>query len=294
MRISDMSGEKQTRARRRFLKIVGGLAAVAGLGLVVSQASAHGKRHRPKPWQPRPTARFTAQLESANGGTLRTFRHRGQTFVMGEHGDRYVIVVRNPTAQRVEAVVTVDGRDVINGRRGDFRRNRGYIVPAFGTTRIDGFRQSLNHVAAFRFGDPGSSYSSQMGTPQNVGVIGVAIFPERKSRRHIAKDSARAAKPRAKSAPGRAEARRHGGFDADAPGRLGTQWGEDRTSRVSRTRFVRLSNSPRQIITLRYDDAAGLRARGIEIFPHRFRPIRPVGSPQPFPNSGFAPPPPRR
>ncbi len=285
-----MSGEKQSRARRRFLKVVGGLAAVAGLGLVVSQASAHGKRHRPKPWHPRPTARLSANLESAGGGTLRSFRHRGQTFVMGEHGDRYVIVVRNPTAQRVEAVVTVDGRDVINGRRGDFVRNRGYIVPAFGTTRIDGFRQSLDHVAAFRFGDPGSSYSSQMGTPQNVGVIGVAIFPERRRRRIIAKDRAgRAAKP--KSAPRSAEARRGG---ADAPGRLGTQWGEDRTSRVSQTRFVRLSNSPRQIITMRYDDAAGLRARGIEIFPRRFRPIRPISSPQPFPNSGFAPPPPRR
>ena len=26
---------------------------------------------------------------------------------------------------------------------------------------------------------PEGSYSSQMGTPENVGVIGVAIFPER-------------------------------------------------------------------------------------------------------------------
>ncbi|HMR74827.1 MAG TPA: hypothetical protein PKD61_06935 [Polyangiaceae bacterium] len=290
-----MAGNTHDPVRRRFLKIIGGLVAVGAVGLAVSQASAHGPRHRPKPWQPRPIPRVSAQIESANGGSLQTFQHRGQTFVLGDHGDRYVIVVRNPTAQRVEAVVSVDGRDVINGRRGDFVRNRGYVVPAFGTTRIDGFRQSLDHVAAFRFGDPGESYSAQMGTPENVGVIGVAVFTERVSRAIARERSDSAAAPRAKSAPGRSQSRRVApSAGEDSAGRLGTQWGEDRTSRVSQTRFERQSNSPTQIISLRYDDAAGLQARGIDVFPRRWRPIRPVSAPQPFPNSGFAPPPPGR
>jgi hypothetical protein len=183
---------------------------------------------------------------------------------------------------------------VINGRRGDFVRNRGYIVPAFGTTRIDGFRQSLDHVAAFRFGDPGESYSAQMGTPQNVGVIGVAVFPERVSRDIARGRPGSAAAPRAKSAPRRSQSGRAAPSAEDAPGGLGTQWGEDRTSHVRQTHFQRQSNSPAQIISLRYDDAAGLQARGIDVFPRRWRPHRPVSSPQAFPASGFAPPPPRR
>jgi hypothetical protein len=43
---------------------------------------------------------------------------------------------------------------------------------------IDGFRTSLSNVAAFRFTNPDDSYSSRMGTPENVGVIGAAFFSE--------------------------------------------------------------------------------------------------------------------
>lgn len=281
-----MTSLKSRPSRRSLIKVVGGLAVMAGVGLVVGSADARP----PRVWRPPPSPRFSAHLESASGRALQTFSHRGQTFVLGDNGDRYSIVVSNPTAQRVEAVVTVDGRDVINGRRGDFVRNRGYVVPAFGTTRIDGFRQSLDHVAAFRFGDPESSYSAQMGTPQNVGVIGVAIFRERAEREPvIIERPSAAAQPRPKrAAPGRSSR----STDSARPGGLGTQWGEDRFSQVSQTRFVRISNTPSQVILMRYDDAEGLQARGIDVFPRPWRPSPPVVSPQAFPDSRFAPPPP--
>src|SRR2546422_280885 len=80
--------------------------------------------------------------------------------------------------RRVEAVVSVDGRDVVSGNPGDYMRERGYIIPPHGSVVVDGFRQSLSRAAAFRFSRPGSSYSSRMGTPENVGVIGVAFFGE--------------------------------------------------------------------------------------------------------------------
>jgi hypothetical protein len=45
---------------------------------------------------------------------------------------------------------------------------------------IDGFRQSVDTVAAFRFGSVRGSYAAQKtGDARNVGVIGVAIFNER-------------------------------------------------------------------------------------------------------------------
>lgn len=102
----------------------------------------------------------------------------GRVFVLGESGQRYSVLLENRTAARFEALVTVDGLDVINGSPGSFA-NRGYILQPFGRVEIHGFRQSLNQVAAFRFGAVGDSYAAQRGDARNVGVIGVALFAER-------------------------------------------------------------------------------------------------------------------
>jgi hypothetical protein len=48
------------------------------------------------------------------------------------------------------------------------------------------------------------------------------------------------------------------------------------------------ATSPSAILTVRYDDVDGLRARGIEPYPQR--PIA-HASPDPFPRNRFAPPP---
>jgi len=108
-----------------------------------------------------------------------TFWHDGETFVLGRLGDRYTIRVTNHTGRRVEAVISVDGRDVIDGKPGDFTGKRGYLVPAWGQVEVDGWRLSQWQAAAFRFSSVADSYAARVGTARNVGVIGVAIFPER-------------------------------------------------------------------------------------------------------------------
>jgi hypothetical protein len=60
-------------------------------------------------------------------------------------------VVRNESDARVEVVLSVDGLDVIDGRSASYRK-RGYIIPPRGRINVDGFRQSMSEVAAFRFG----------------------------------------------------------------------------------------------------------------------------------------------
>jgi len=55
---------------------------------------------------------------------------------------------------------------------------------------------------------------------------------------------------------------------AQRPG-LGTQFGEAQDSRVFETSFVRATTSPAWVSELRYDDRAGLLARGIPIDPPR-------------------------
>jgi hypothetical protein len=107
-------------------------------------------------------------------------RAGGKTLVVGQHGHRYTIRIQNTTGGRYELVVSVDGLDVIDGRKADLRK-RGYIIEPYGTLNIDGFRRSQTHVAAFRFGRVSNSYAARTSGARNVGVIGVAVFAERGS-----------------------------------------------------------------------------------------------------------------
>jgi hypothetical protein len=121
---------------------------------------------------------LSVALVDENGRTLPGFTAGGRTLVIGEDGERYRIVVHNPTDLRFEIVASVDGLDVMDGRPADPGR-RGYLIDPRGTLTIDGFRTSDAAVAAFRFGRVAESYAAQTVGDRNVGVVGMAIFAER-------------------------------------------------------------------------------------------------------------------
>jgi len=319
---------------------------VAALGIFVlflaccTQADARSPYWRPSSAPPP----YSFSVADENGDSLPTFVKEGRTFILGEPGLRYNVRIVNPTSERVEAVLSVDGRDAMSGEPGNYVRERGYVIPAHDSVLVEGFRTSLQQVAAFRFTSPEESYSARMGTAQNVGVIGVAFFPERvrppqpvvrrprprpaplpydsygynRTRDGSSEAPAGGATPRrgssssASSAPsaqkfeserraddaalGSGAAKGSGDADLDRRGsvnNLGTQFGEARESVVTSVAFERASPThPALIVTLRYDDAEGLSARGIDLSP-----LRDDGrwqrEPQAFPVSRFAPPPPR-
>ena len=127
---------------------------------------------------PIPAQEVSVGLESPGGGTIQTYWHDGSLYAAGQNGARYNLRLHNSTGERVEAVVTVDGRDVVSGQLGNYKTQRGYVIEPYGSVVIEGFRQSLEQVAAFRFTDIGNSYSARRGSGQHVGVIGVAVFKE--------------------------------------------------------------------------------------------------------------------
>src|SRR5713226_9650742 len=99
-------------------------------------------------------------------------------FVVGEEGRRYSIVVRNKTDLRLEIVLSVDGLDVLDGGKASVRKP-GYVMAPKSQLKVEGFRQSTEAVAAFRFGPVRESYAAEKyRNTQNVGVVGVAVFNE--------------------------------------------------------------------------------------------------------------------
>jgi hypothetical protein len=119
----------------------------------------------------------SVRLLDENGSPLPSTNFGGHDYVAGSDGQRYVIQIENHSGNRFEAVATVDGLDVLDGQGGSFSK-RGYLVNAWSTLEIDGFRRSQAQVAAFRFGAVKDSYAARKGSDRNVGVIGVAFFHE--------------------------------------------------------------------------------------------------------------------
>ncbi len=224
---------------------------------------AGARRPAPTPTTRRPLATARVELTSASGSRLPTFSQEGRTFVLGSKGERYKIRVRNPSSERVEAVVSVDGLDAIDGRPAS-REKRGYVIAPFGSIEIEGFRTSMDEVAAFRFSSVRGSYAARKGQAENVGVVGVALFHERPRPVVVAprSDEGGSGRRRAEAAP--APAARGAGEDRSG---LGTGFGERRTSLVTNTSFERESSAPFSVVSLRYDDREGLVAAGVIVEP---------------------------
>ncbi len=257
------------------------LAAAIAAATLPSASRAHLPRSGP----------YSLEIVDESGAVLPTFRHSGRTYVLGTLGRRYLVRVRNGSPRRAEVVVSVDGRDVLDGRPSAFEK-RGYLVDAYGEVVIDGYRLSDESVAAFRFSSVPRSYSAQMGDARDVGVIGVAVFQERPPvyvapapyppRWELDRGEARAESKAADSTPPSeplasgaepAPAKAKGGpaLRAPIPQRpgLGTEFGEEHESRVTQVFFERASQRPDAVLTVRYDDRQGLAALGIDVDGHR-------------------------
>ena len=92
--------------------------------------------------------------------------------------------IRNPHSQSTPeiaslAVTSVDGVNVITGETASEQQS-GYVLTAQQNVAIEGWRKSLSDVATFYFTSLGDSYAARTGRPENVGVIGVALFRERR------------------------------------------------------------------------------------------------------------------
>lgn len=260
------------------------LLAVSTVLLVGATPLAAAARSRPYV----PSAGVSVRLVCDDGPCAELSRG-GERWVVGDYGQRYSVVVSNPSGVWVEAVVTVDGRNILDGYRAS-ARSRGYLVPPRDSITIDGWRTSTQDVAAFRFTTIGDSYAGRVGDTRDAGIIRVEVYPESTPRPvwiperpvpygDLDREGPRGVEKRGASegAPApRATADSFADRDWERGGQnLGTQFGESRYSPVTERDFRRASSRPSQVLTIRYDDRDGLRRRGLLPWPPRRPPVYP-------------------
>lgn len=226
----------------------------AALALCAGQALAHGG------------LTDLSVYDRTEGRRLQVYWHEGRAHVVGKPGNEYQVSLRNRQREAVLAVVSVDGINVITGQTAEPSQS-GYVLSPRGALEIQGWRRNLGQTAAFYFTSIPDSYAARTGRPNDVGVIGVALF----RRKVVAPPVPHSSAPE-RSAESRADAR------------LGTGHGRHETSPAYHVQFERATSAPAEVITLYYDSHANLLARGVIRHPV---PVAPL--PRPFP--GFVPDP---
>ena len=113
--------------------------------------------------------------DRAENRTLPVYRHEGRYYVVGRPGNEYQVRVRNRTGAEILAVVSVDGVNAISGETASWDQT-GYVLGPHQSHDIRGWRKSMDRTAAFFFTEHQNSYAARTGRPDNVGVIGVAVF----------------------------------------------------------------------------------------------------------------------
>jgi len=251
-------------------------------------------------------------IDRDDGAPLHLWRDHGRPVVAGRPGARYSVRLVNTTGRRVLAVVAIDGVNVVSGETAGVGQ-RGYVLEPWQRTEITGWRKSDSEVAAFEFTALSDSYAARTGRPQDVGVIGVAVFREA-AQVEVSEPvpaspaglsprfegAAKAAAPNAAAAagtlaPAQERARESAVADAAAARpqpaeRLGTGHGARETSVVRVTSFERATAQPEQRVEIRYDSWENLAAAGI-IPPPRLAATPPHAFPA-DPARGYVPDPP--
>ncbi|MEP6971631.1 MAG: hypothetical protein ABJA49_14385 [Betaproteobacteria bacterium] len=265
-------------------------------------------------------------VDRDSGATLRQYHYRGEIWVAGTPGARYAIALSSRAGERVLAVASVDGVNVLSGETAGWDQG-GYVLSPRQSYQVTGWRKSHSEVAAFTFADAAASYAGLTGRADNIGVVGVALFREklqaaaapapealiRQDGDRLSARRERAADGPAPAAPAQQRAERSTGSNADAAdratssgaaqgkalpepvARLGTGHGEREASWVAATRFERAQPRPDEVIRIRYDSRENLLALGV--IPAPYRPPLPLQA-DPFPQSEQAryvpDPPPQR
>lgn len=231
------------------------------------------------------------------GRPITEYPHHDQVFIEGRAGSEYEIEVRNNNCYRVEAMISVDGLSVIDGKPAG-PQSTGYILDPYKVMRLPGWMLDTRTVAKFSFAGKKASYATLTNNDANHGVVGVMAFREKFSVNWISPPFGTPPLTRSWSQPIITNSMTLGSMNdmgAIATNSisqplqqqsLGTAFGDATqfaTTMVSWTR-----GDMHSLLLLYYDERRGLMARGIKL--ERSKP-KVQAQPQAFPGFGCTPPP---
>ena len=278
--------------------------ALGSLGLILA-ANACASPSWGFPEAPGRMVGVSVEVEGARAALFSDPGGSGRFYLEAKEGSRYEVVLQNRTRERLGVVVTVDGLNVISGERAG-GGDRMYVLDPWGSTTIRGWRTSLSDVRRFTFVDERTSYAARSGKANGrMGWIEVKAYRERwhsspyplrqapdpwyrrdspsledrsevrptpppadpyadDAAREEAAPAKRADAPEAGAASGRAAAP---SARLENPRAFpGTGWGARTDDPVTVVSFEPEATAT-ECVTLRYEDAATLRALGIPAWP---------------------------
>lgn len=191
----------------------------------------------------------------------------GQFFyVEAVKGDRYCIQVTNKSDRRVGAVIAVDGRNIISGKKSELRRNeRMYIIGPHETNTFEGWRTGMDRTNRFYFTEPSDSYAERLfGDVSAMGTIALAIYREKvlEITPYCDRPSVRREAPSGPSSPRSKESASADRLESKRSEEAGTGFGETTYSPARLVEFEP-EQMPAQKVVLKYEWRSELCRKGI-------------------------------
>lgn len=240
----------------------------------------------------------------------------GNTFVEGKHGSNFELEISNLTVRRLLVHPTVDGLSAMTGKEASKNDwEHGYVLNAFQSMRVPGWRLNDKEVAKFVFAGEGGSYAEQSGHGADRGVIACAVWEENYQFTYLTdpgklhKESHKPAqsplfydyRPPTYNYGGGGRFTSHsrscnlgeqptagslGDVACYTAQNLGTGFGKKADHQVITVSFTPQQEQPNCIAVVYYDDRQGLQRRGINISKKKEHRL-----PNPFPkDTGCTPP----
>ena len=158
--------------------------------------------------------------------------------ITARQGERYSIRVTNTSRNRVALTISVDGLNIISGQRSYGSSNESmYVLNPGQTGEFSGWRSGMSHVQRFYFTSAGDSYAGRLGQSDQLGLIRIVAWRERRPVVYLPYDSLRKSEAESKS------------LAESAPG---TGYGESSWSPVSETDF-NPESYPGQTVEIKYE-----------------------------------------
>jgi len=193
----------------------------------------------------------SVDLVADNGRLFPTYPTRSngnsyRAYVEAKKNTQYGIRISNHSNQRVGVIVAVDGRNIISGKKSYLDSSEQmYLLNPYEERTYRGWRSSRNEINRFYFTSEGDSYAGAWDDYSAMGVIAIAVFPEKMHRPRYDKN-------RQYSAPGPSARQKSYSMESQdaAPG---TGFGQEEFSASERVYDFRPKSRPVEKHFLKYE-----------------------------------------